>query len=94
MFWYQWNFIGMNLLWWLFWIAMVIALFAVATPVPRRRLRRWDDPFTILQRRYAAGDLTTEEYEERKARIARDLQDPPHRPAPVPARMEQNAPAR
>ena len=31
-----------------------------------------EDPLGILQRRYAAGELTTAEYEERKARIERD----------------------
>lgn len=35
-----------------------------------------ENPFGILQRRYAAGDLTTEEYEDRKTRIERDLRDP------------------
>ncbi|MEO8467221.1 MAG: SHOCT domain-containing protein [Gammaproteobacteria bacterium] len=29
-------------------------------------------PIHLLQRRYAAGEISTEEYEERKTRIERD----------------------
>ena len=35
-----------------------------------------DDPLGILQRRYAAGEITTAEYEERKTRIEQDLRSP------------------
>lgn len=33
------------------------------------------DSFGLLQRRYAAGEITTEDYEQRKTRIERDLRD-------------------
>ena len=71
---YAWSFWGMNLLWWLFWIALMVVFFSLATPVPRRRVRLYDHPLSILRRRYAAGEITTEEYEERRARLVRDLQ--------------------
>ncbi len=35
-----------------------------------------ETPLGILQRRYAAGEITTEEYEQRKMRIERDLLNP------------------
>lgn len=76
MYWYDSNsqFYGMHFFWWLFWIVLMIALFSWAPPVPRRTARLYrEGPLGILQRRYAAGEITTEEYEERKARIARDM---------------------
>lgn len=65
-----WGFWGMHLFWWLFWIALIVALFSVFTPVSRGRRR--EKPLDILQRRYAAGELSTEEYEERKRILERD----------------------
>jgi putative membrane protein len=74
---YQWQFFGMHFFWWMFWIVLVIIFFGWATPVPRRRVRLYrEDPLGILRRRYAAGEITTEEYEERRARIQKDLGNP------------------
>ena len=65
---------GMNGLWWLFWIAGLIFLFAFAVPVPRKtwRVYRESSPLLMLQRRYASGEISTAEYEERKAILERD----------------------
>lgn len=49
---------------------MIVALFSLFTPVPRGRRR--DTPLELLQRRYAAGEITSDEYEERKTRLERD----------------------
>ena len=65
-----WMFWGMHLFWWLFWIAVIVALFSLFTPVPRGRRR--ETPLEVLQRRYAAGEVTDKEYEERKAKLERD----------------------
>ncbi len=64
---------GMHMLWWLFWILLLVLFFSFLTPVPRKkaRLNRLT-PLDILQRRFAAGEITTEDYEERKARLERD----------------------
>ena len=64
---------GMHMFWWFFWILMLVSFFSFLTPVPRKkaRLNRLT-PFDILQRRYAAGEISTEDYEERKARLERD----------------------
>ena len=62
------HFWGMHLLWWIFWVILLIAIFA--TPwlaFGRSRKRETESPLEILKKRYASGDLTTEEYEERKA---------------------------
>ncbi|MCG2635206.1 MAG: SHOCT domain-containing protein [Gammaproteobacteria bacterium] len=66
-----WAFFGMHLLWWLFWVALIVALFLLFAPVPRARRR--DTPLELLQRRYAEGEITSDEYEERKAKLERDV---------------------
>lgn len=66
----SWGFWGMHLFWWLFWIVLFVGFFSLATPVPRRRVR--ETPLGVLQRRYAAGEISTEEYEERKTRLIKD----------------------
>jgi putative membrane protein len=67
-------FLGMYWLWWVFWLAIIALVFGFAWPVPRRRLRlyRDDTPLARLQRRYAAGEISTQEYEERRAILERD----------------------
>jgi putative membrane protein len=69
---YYWSFWGMHAFWWLFWVAMIAIFFVALTPVRRSRARLWDDPLSILRRRYARGELSTEEYEERKGVLARE----------------------
>jgi len=65
---------GMHFGWWIFWIVVIIALVWLlsqrrtgALPPPRK-----ESPLELLQRRYAAGEISTEEYEERRARLERD----------------------
>lgn len=65
----------MGAFWWLFWIALIVVFFTLIEPVPRSRRR--ETPLEVLQRRYAAGEISSEEYEERKAKLERDTQ--PHK---------------
>ena len=67
-----WWFFGMHVLWWAFWIALIVTLFATVTPVPKNQAKAGERALDILRRRYAAGQLTTAEYEERKAVLERD----------------------
>ncbi len=62
-----WGFWGMHFFWWLFWIAVIVALFSLFTPVPRGRRR--ETPLEVLRRRYAAGEISSEEYDERKKKL-------------------------
>lgn len=64
----EWSFAGMHLFWWLLWILVVAWIFSPITPVPSRR----ETALEVLQRRYAAGEISTDDYEERKARLKRD----------------------
>lgn len=63
----EWGFWGMHVFWWLFWVAVIVVLFLPITPVSRGRRR--ETPLEVLQRRYAAGEVSTKEYEERKAKL-------------------------
>jgi putative membrane protein len=81
---------GMSFLWWIFWLALIAVFFALATPVRRSQARLYDDPLSILRRRYAAGQLTTEEYEDRKARLEKDLAADRSR---QPPRIDRHQPA-
>jgi len=65
---------GMHWGWWIFWIVVIIALVWLlsqrrtgAPPPPRK-----ESPLELLQRRYAAGEISTEAYEDRRARLERD----------------------
>ena len=42
------------------------------TPMRRATYRDLQSPMQVLQRRYAAGELTSEEYEERRTKLIRD----------------------
>lgn len=63
----EWGFWGMHIFWWLFWVAVIVVLFLPITPVSRGRRR--ETPLEVLQHRYAAGEISTEEYEERKTKL-------------------------
>lgn len=87
--WWTWTWFGMNFLWWIFWVLLVVAIFAFFPPMPRGQVTRRLTPLEILQRRYAAGELTTAEYEERRQRLLQDRdlgerREPPASAAPQP----------
>jgi putative membrane protein len=63
---------GMQWWWWIFWLFLLALFFSFLTPVRRTTYRQLQTPLQLLQRRYAAGEITTEEYEERRATLQRD----------------------
>lgn len=66
----SWWFLGMHAFWWLFWIALLLWGYRWAMRMIRRQgTGRPETPLETLQRRYATGELTTEEFEQRKARL-------------------------
>ncbi|MDP3273567.1 MAG: SHOCT domain-containing protein [Deltaproteobacteria bacterium] len=74
---YHYHYFGMHFVWWIFWLMLLAPFLFFVTPVRRSTAQRYrENPFGILQRRYAAGEITTEEYEDRKARIERDWREP------------------
>ncbi len=56
---------GMNPIWWGIWVVMIFWIFVLPYDVPGQRKKK-DSPLDILQQRYAMGQMTTEEYKERK----------------------------
>lgn len=68
--WYYNGFWGMNFIWWIIWILLLIWIFA--TPWGYRRTR--DTSYDILRRRFAAGEITKEEYLEAKKVLDEDVQ--------------------
>ena len=65
--------VGMHTFWWFFWVAIVIAwLFWGRGGFPVDRSRPRETPYEILRRRLGTGEISTEEYEKRKAVLDRD----------------------
>lgn len=64
---------GMHMFWWIFWVILIVLFFGLLMPSQRKKTHAYrETPLEVLQRRYAAGEISTEEYEERKERLARD----------------------
>ena len=72
-----WSFWGMRFFWWMLLALMVVLLLAAIAPASRgRATQNEEDPETILRRRYARGELSTAEYEERLVVLARTARQP------------------
>ena len=63
---------GMNVVWWLVWMVLMFWIFASPYDVPGQRKKK-DSVMNILQQRYASGQMTTEEYKERKRVLEIDV---------------------
>jgi putative membrane protein len=63
---------GMHFYWWFVWIFIWVIFFSFMTPMRRVTYRALQSPMQLLQRRYAAGEITSEEYEERRTKLMRD----------------------
>ena len=61
---YTYDYWGMHLLWWIFWIAMLAIIFF--TPWVSTKRSSKSSLLHTLRKTYAEGKITTEEYEERK----------------------------
>jgi putative membrane protein len=63
---------GMNYIWWIIWVVILIWIFAIPYDIPGQRKRR-DTPLDILQKRFASGQITNTEYQEKKKILSHDL---------------------
>jgi len=59
---------GMHLIWWFIWVMLIFWVFATPYPIPGARSKK-NSPLDILKRRYASGEISAEEYNERKKTI-------------------------
>jgi putative membrane protein len=62
---------GMHLLWWVVWLILLFWIFALPYRVPFQRYKK-ESPLDILQRRFASGEITNEEYQEKKKILEND----------------------
>jgi putative membrane protein len=69
---YEYHFIGMHMLWWAFWLVMLFLIFGWFGPRTMRRTGN-ESPLDILTRRFVSGEISVEEYQERKEILERDL---------------------
>jgi putative membrane protein len=68
---YGYHFWGMHLVWWFVWLILLSWIFFTPYDIPGRPKK--DTALDILQKRLASGEITTEQYEERKRVIEADL---------------------
>jgi putative membrane protein len=73
MFYNGYHFFGMHLIWWIIWIILIFWIFALPYRIPGQRYYMKDSPLDILQRRLASGEITNEEYQEKKNILESDL---------------------
>lgn len=83
-----WVFFGMHVFWWLLWLVVILTLVSTVVPIPKSQLRSGETAMDILRRRYAAGLITSDEYEERRRILERDEMDAG--PVSSPARAHQH----
>lgn len=65
----EYHVMGMNMVWWIIWLVLIFAIFFF----PSRRTTVYrETPLDILQKKYAGGKMSTQEYQERKTILERD----------------------
>jgi putative membrane protein len=63
---------GMHGFGWLFWLALIaVLLFAVLARSGGRQRSQRESPHEVLRRRLASGEITAQDYEERKLLLDR-----------------------
>lgn len=70
-------FLGMDFIWWIVFIVILIWIFIVPFDIPGRRKQR-DSPLDILKKRFAAGDITAEVFKRDSAILKGDPGNKPY----------------
>ena len=63
---------GMHFFWWFVWIMLLIWIFAVPYDIPGQRKRK-DSALDILQKRFASGEITTDDYNHKRKILENDM---------------------
>ena len=63
---------GMHWMWWFIWMVLLFWIFATPWSIPGQRVKR-DSPLDILQKRFALGEISNQEYDEKKKILRNDL---------------------
>jgi len=66
------NFWGMHFIWWCVWFILLFWLFALPYDIPFQRNKK-SSPLNILQKRFASGEIDTQEYHEKKKILENDI---------------------
>jgi putative membrane protein len=56
---------GMNVIWWVIWVLLMLWIFALPYNIPGQR-KKHESEYDILRKKYAEGLITTIEYQEKK----------------------------
>jgi len=59
---------GMHGFWWLAWFILMFWIFATPYDIPGQR-RRKDSPYDILRKRFASGEIDSDEYHKKKKEL-------------------------
>ncbi len=59
------SFWGMHFIWWFIWMVLLFWIFFTPWSIPGERRKKYS-PLNILQKRFAAGEITKEQYQEHK----------------------------
>lgn len=59
------HFYGMHLIWWAIWAVFILLVFTSTIKSSSKKLKE-ETPLDILNKRYASGEITQEEFEEKK----------------------------
>lgn len=65
------HFGGMHFFWWIVWALILVWVFATPYKIPGQRFKI-DTPLDLLKKRFAAGEIDTSEYLEKKALLEND----------------------
>jgi putative membrane protein len=66
------HFWGMHVIWWIIWVGFIFWIFATPYDIPGQ-MKRKDSPLDILQKRFASGQINTDQYKEQKKILTNDL---------------------
>ncbi len=62
---------GMHFVWWFIWVILLFWIFATPYDIPGQRTKK-DSPLDILQKRFASGRITNDEYQEKRKILEND----------------------
>lgn len=61
----------MHLFWWIIWVLLLVWIFMTPYTIPGE-MRPKEDPFDILKKRFAKGEINEEEYKKKKKFLEED----------------------
>ena len=72
MFYEGYHFWGMHVIWWFVWLVLFLWVFATPYDIPYQ-MKKKDSALDILQKRFATGEITKEQYLDHKAILTKDI---------------------